>query len=65
MCIRAGLILVHDLTNRKSYKNIGLWIKEVIGSDSFKWKVRSQARLHQQRSPSRHVVSSHPRRDVL
>lgn len=34
-----GLILVHDLTNRKSYKNIGLWIKQVIGSDSFKWKV--------------------------
>jgi len=37
-----GLILVHDLTNRKSYKNLGRWIKEVIGSDSFKWKVDTE-----------------------
>ncbi|KAL6063754.1 Rab-like protein 3, variant 3 [Balamuthia mandrillaris] len=33
-----GLILVHDLTNRKSFENLSGWIKQVIGADSFRWK---------------------------
>jgi len=33
-----GLILVHDLTNYKSHKNLHKWIKEVLGADTYKWK---------------------------
>jgi len=31
-----GIILVHDLSNNKSYKNLWKWLQEVIQSDTFK-----------------------------
>ena len=34
-----GLILVHDVTNKNSFDNLGKWIAEAIGKpDSFRWK---------------------------
>ena len=29
---------MHDLSNCKSYKNLGKWIKEVLCTETFKWK---------------------------
>jgi GTPase SAR1 family protein len=31
-----GIILVHDLSNNKSYKNLWKWLKEIIHSETFK-----------------------------
>ena len=30
----AGIILVHDLTNRKSQQNLRKWLAEVLNKDS-------------------------------
>lgn len=32
-----GLILVHDLNNKKSYHNLRKWIKEAIGHSEYQW----------------------------
>ncbi|CAG8801272.1 13653_t:CDS:2, partial [Dentiscutata erythropus] len=31
-----GIILVHDVSNRKSYYNLWRWIAEIIHSDAYK-----------------------------
>ena len=34
---------MHDLSNNKSYMNLGKWIKEVLNTDSFKWRSEDEA----------------------
>ncbi|XP_058803098.1 rab-like protein 3 isoform X2 [Phymastichus coffea] len=36
-----GIILVHDLTNRKSQQNLQKWLEEVLNRDSSQFKVKS------------------------
>ena len=31
-----GIILVHDLSNNKSYKNLWKWLQEIMQSETFK-----------------------------
>jgi len=44
-----GIILVHDLTNRKSLANLRKWVKEVLSSvsntDSAKWHLKSEKQV--------------------
>jgi Rab-like protein 3 len=44
-----GLILVHDVTNRKSYTNLKKWIKEILNqispSDTHKWSLKNEKQI--------------------
>jgi len=46
-----GVILVHDLTNRKSYTNLTRWIKEILNvispSDRTKWSLKCDKHILQ------------------
>ncbi|KAI9007231.1 P-loop containing nucleoside triphosphate hydrolase protein [Gaertneriomyces semiglobifer] len=35
-----GIILVHDVTNRKSYNNLRKWVADVLGSPTFRMPMR-------------------------
>jgi len=46
-----GLILVHDITNKKSFSNLRKWIKEILNiispSETHKWVLRDEKQQYQ------------------
>ena len=36
VCMHVGIVLVHDLTNRKSHQNLRKWLAEILNKDTLR-----------------------------